>query len=177
MTGYRQEFDRTLEALQARVIELFGMVTEGLPAAAQALVTGGRETAQMLAERERVVDALSLEAEDLAGRQILRQAPVAADLRFLLSVLRIVPELERSHDLVMEIASQAGRIGRQELTPAIRGLASQMGDMACGMWRQTADSWYDRDRSALPALTKQQEHLTELHASLTAELAPGRRPR
>jgi phosphate transport system protein len=41
------------------------------------------------------------------------------------------------------------------------------------MWRQTADSWYDRDRSALPALTKQQEHMTELHTSLTAELASG----
>ena len=173
MSGYRQEFDRTLEAIEAQVIELFGLVAEGLPAAAHALVTGGTETVQMLAERERVVDALYLKAEDLAGRQILQQAPVACDLRFLLSVLRIVPELERSHDLVMEIASRAGRIGSHDLTPAIRSLASQMGNLACAMWRQTADSWYDRDRSALPALTTQQERMTELHTSLTAELATG----
>ena len=49
MTGYRQEFDRTLEALEAQVIELFGMVAEGLPAAAQVLLTDGGETVQMLA--------------------------------------------------------------------------------------------------------------------------------
>lgn len=173
MSGYRQEFDRTLEAIEAQVIELFGLVAEGLPAATQTLLTGGSETAQMLAERERVVNALCLEAGDRAGRQIMQQAPVACDLRFLLSVLRIVPELERSHDLVMEIASRAGRIGTGDLTPGIRSLASQMGNMACVMWRQTADAWYDRDRSALAALTSQQEHATELHTSLTAELALG----
>ena len=176
MSGYRQEFDRTLEAIEAQVIELFGIVAEGLPAATHALVTGGTETVQLLAERERVVDALYLQAEDLAGRQILQQAPVASDLRFLLSVLRIAPELERSHDLVMEIASRAGRIGSQGLTPAIRSLASQMGNLACAMWSRTADSWYDRDRSALPAVTTQQERMTELHTHLTAELATGQVP-
>src|ERR1700744_3749284 len=173
MAGYRREFDRTLETIEAQVIELFGLVAEGLSVATQALVAGGGEAAQLLAERERVVDALYLEVEDLAGRQILHQAPVAADLRFLLSVLRIVPELERSHDLVMEIASRADRISRQDLDPGTRSLASQMGDTAGAMWRQTIDAWYDRDRSARPALSDQQAHMTELHTNLSAELAAG----
>jgi len=43
--------------------------------------------------------------ELLASREILSQAPVASDLRFLLTVLRIPPELERSHDLECQIAS------------------------------------------------------------------------
>ncbi|MGH3293655.1 MAG: PhoU domain-containing protein, partial [Trebonia sp.] len=66
------------------------------------------ETARVLAERERVIDALFLEVEHLASREVLLQAPVAADLRFLLLVLRVTPELERSHDLVMQVTDRAG---------------------------------------------------------------------
>jgi phosphate uptake regulator len=60
----------------------------------------------VLAGCERVIDVLYLEIEDLASREIQLQAPVASDLRLLRSVLRIAPELERSHDLVMQIASR-----------------------------------------------------------------------
>jgi phosphate uptake regulator len=41
-----------------------------------------------------------VEIEELPAGEILLQAPVAADLRLLLTVLRVVPELERSHDLI-----------------------------------------------------------------------------
>jgi phosphate transport system protein len=171
--GFRSDFDRVLEAIEAQVIELFGIVAEGLLAASQALLTGHNETVRLLAEREQIVDALYVEAEELAGQQILRQAPVASDLRFLLSVLRIVPELERSHDLIVEIASRAGRVNGQDLPPVIRSLAGQQGELASGMWRQAADAWYNRDRSVLAGLVEQQEQMTDLHASLTAELAAG----
>jgi phosphate transport system protein len=170
----RSEFDHTLEAIEAKVIELFAMVAEDLPRAAEALLSGRSEAVRMLAEREQVIDALYLEVEELAGRQILLQAPVASDLRFLLSVLRIVPELERSHDLVMQIASRAGHVLSEDLSPRGRGLAERMADLASGMWRQAADCWYERDRSAAPALAERDEEMDELQASLTAELATGR---
>jgi phosphate transport system protein len=48
-----------------------------------------------------------------------------------------------------------------------------MGDLAADMWRQAADSWYQRDRSAANALGARDEEMTELHASLIAELAGG----
>jgi hypothetical protein len=107
MPGARGEFDRSLEAIEAKVIELFAMITDDLPRAAHAL-QGAGEAARVLAGRERVIDALYLEVERLASREVLLQAPVAAGLRFLLSVLRVTPELERSHDLVMQVADRAG---------------------------------------------------------------------
>src|SRR5580693_9413026 len=107
MNEHRQEFDRQLEDIEAKVIELFAMVAEDLPKATDALLTGDSQAVTVLAERERAIDALYPEIEELASREILLQAPVATDLRFLLTVLRIVPEIERSHDLIMEIASQA----------------------------------------------------------------------
>jgi phosphate transport system protein len=170
----RQEFEHELEAIEAKVIELFAMVAEDLPAATQALLSGDSSVLQTLAEREQLIDALYPEIEELVNREILLQAPVASDLRFLLSVLRIVPELERSHDLVMQIASRSNHILGEDLSPRCRGLAERMGKLAADMWRQAVDSWYQRDRTAAMTLDGRDEEMDELHASLLAELGSGR---
>jgi phosphate transport system protein len=104
----------------------------------------------------------------------LLQAPVASDLRFLLTVLRVAPELERSHDLECQIASRAGHSLAAELSPRCRGLIERMSELVSGMWRRAADCWYQRDGSAAPALATANDEMGELHASLTAELASGR---
>jgi phosphate transport system protein len=174
MAGQRQEFDRDMEAIEAKVIELFAMVAEDLPKATHALLTGDNEVLAVLAERELVIDALYPEIETLANREILLQAPVASDLRFLLSVLRIVPELERSHDLVMQIATRANHILSEDLSARSRGLVERMGGQVSAMWRQAADCWYERDKSAALALGERDEEMDELHGSLIAELASGR---
>jgi len=173
MSEQRQEFDNELDAIESKVIELFAMVAEGLPMATAALLNGDIEAFAKLAERDRAIDALYLEVEGLANREILLQAPVASDLRFLLSVLRIVPELERSHDLVVHICASAGHIVSGDLTTRARALVARMGDLAAEMWRRAADSWYERDRDAAAALAERDEGMDELHASLTAELAAG----
>ncbi|MBV9381353.1 MAG: phosphate signaling complex protein PhoU [Streptosporangiaceae bacterium] len=174
MVEHRQEFQRDLEAIEAKVIELFAMVAEDLPRATDALLSGDNEVLRVLIEREQVIDALYPEIEQLVNREILLQAPVASDLRFLLSVLRIVPELERSHDLVIQIASRANHILSEDLSPRTRGLVERMGSLVSGMWRQAADSWYQRDRSAADSLTERDDEMDELRASLIAELATGR---
>src|SRR6266516_4625270 len=174
MGEHRQEFQRELEAIEAKVIELFAMVAEDLPTATHALLSGNSAAADVLAERDHVIDALYTETDELVSREILLQAPVASDLRFLLSVLRIVPELERSHDLVVEIARQAGHILDEDLSPRSRRLVGRMGELASSMWRQAADAWYKRDRSAAFALDTRDDEMDDLHASLIAELASGR---
>ena len=49
-----------------------------------------------------------------------------------------------------------------------------MGNLVSDMWRQAADAWYQRDRSAAAALDERDVEMDELHASLIAELASGR---
>ena len=150
------------------------MVAEDLPRATDALLTGNSEAVRVLAERDLVIDALYPKLEELADREILLQQPVAADLRLLVSVLRVVPELERSHDLVVNIARQASYILGEDLSPRSRGLVEQMGKLASDMWRQAVDSWYQRDRSVAVTLNGRDEEMDELHASLLAELGSGR---
>ena len=174
MVENRQEFERELEGIEAKVIELFAMVAEDLPRATEALLSGNNEVLAVLTEREKLIDALYPEIEELVNREILLQAPVAADLRFLLSVLRIVPELERSHDLVMQVAARANHILGEDLSPRTRGIVERMGSLASEMWRQAVDSWYQRDRFAATVLETRDDEMDELHAGLIAELAAGR---
>jgi phosphate transport system protein len=173
MPEHRQEFQRELEAIEAKVIELFAVVAEDLGEATGAFLSGDGQVATLLAERGLVIDALYREIEQLVSREIALQAPVASDLRFLLSVLRIMPELERSHHLVVHIAGRADHIPGENLTQRCRSLVERMGNLASAMWREAADSWYQRAPSAVMALDKRDHEMDELRESLIAELASG----
>ena len=112
--------------------------------------------------------------EELVDRELVLQAPMASDLRFLVSVLRVVPELERSHDLVVDIARRASYVLSEDLSPRSRGLVEQMGNLAARMWRAAVDCWCQRDRSAAVALDNRDDEMDEMFASLMAELGSGR---
>src|SRR6516165_4453990 len=174
MADHRQEFHHELEAIEAKVIDLFGMVAEDVPRATAALLGGNVEEVRALAERDRVIDDLYPGIEDLADRELVLQQPLGSDLRFLISVLRVVPELERSHDLVVDIARRANYILTEDLSPRARGLVEQMGKVAAEMWRQAVDCWCQRDRSAAIALDERDDEMDSLFAILMAELGSGR---
>jgi len=174
MAEPRREFHRDLKAIEANVVELFGMVAEDLPLATDALLTGNKETIRTLAERDRVIDELYPRIEEFADRELVLQGPLGSDLRFLISVLRVVPELERSHDLVVDIARRANYILTEDLSPRARGLVEQMGKVAADMWRQAVDCWCQRDRSAAIALDERDDEMDSLFAILMAELGSGR---
>ena len=173
MVERRQEFERDLEAIEAKVIELFAIIAEDLPEATTALLTGNNDIMQKLLERDKTVSALYPETEQLANREILLQAPVADDLRFLLAVLRVLTEFELSHDLVIQIASRANHFLADDLSPRTRGIVERMGSVAADMWRQASDCWYQRDRSAALAVAERDDEMDQLYSSLIAELASG----
>ena len=174
MVDHRQVFHHELEAIETKVTDLFGMVAEDVPRATDALLSGNSDDVQRLAERDRAIDDLYPRIEELADRELVLQQPLASDLRFLISVLRVVPELERSHDLVVNIARRASYILSEDLSPRCRGLIEQMGNLAADMWREAVDCWRQRDRSAAAALDARDDEMDELFASLMAELGSGR---
>jgi len=174
MPEQRQAFQRELDAIDAKVIELFALVATDLTTAAHTLPNANNDVINVLNEHGLVIDLLGPEIERRVKTTILLQAPVASDLRFLLCVLRILPEFERSHHLVVQLASRASHIRGEDLSPRGRELVGRMGDLASDMWRRAADSWYQRDHSAAPVLAEHDNEMDELHASLIAELSSGR---
>ena len=169
----RQWFGRELENIEAKVIELFTMVADDLPRATDALLNGNSEVVRALAERDQVIDGLYPEIEELASKKLLLQQPLASDFRLLISVLRVVPELERSHDLIVGIARRGNLILSQDLSARSRALIEHMGNLGSEMWREAVDCWRERDRSAAVALGERDDEMDELYASLMAELASG----
>ncbi len=173
-TEMRQRYHRKLEEINDKVVQLFALVGEGIAAATEALLSGDREAARLVVERDSIIDSLYLDIEHLANQELALQNPVATDLRFLLSVLRIVPELERSHDLVEHIARRALPGLADDLTPRTRGLIAQMGAVGVEMWRTASDAWSERDGQCYRRLDDRDEEMDDLHANLTAELASGK---
>ncbi len=169
----RIEFHKDLEEIDQKVVQLFALVAEGVAKATDAFLANDREAAESMADADAVIDQLYCEVEELVQHQFALQSPMARDMRFLLSVLRIVPELERSGDLAEHIAARAKRGVSDSITPRIRGLIEQMGHIGTEMWRQAADGYIDRDGEVAARLNERDDELDELHSSLTAELVTG----
>lgn len=169
----RAGFHLQLQKIEGTVIRLFAMITEDLAVATQALLSGGTHMVKILAERESIVDSLCHELEDSVNTQLVLQAPVASDLRLLVSVLRITPELERSHDLVIHIAETASHGRNGDLSPRCIGLVQSMGETAGDIWNQAANAWYQRDISAADRLHQRDDDLDSLRSALLFELAAG----
>ncbi len=170
----RLAFHRNLDDIDGRVGRLFALVTEALAASTECLLSDDRVTAAALVESDRNIDVLCAEIEVEAERALSLQAPLGRDLRYLLSILRIVPELERSADLAEHIAARAASGITPELTPRLRGLVEQMSRVAVRMWRDLTEAFADRDASAAARLESDDDEVDTLHAYLTAELVSGK---
>jgi phosphate transport system protein len=168
--AFRKQFDEHLADIDAKVIRLFALVTEAIAAATEALLADDTATARTITERDIMVDQLEADLEALAQRELARQAPVAGDMRYLISVIRVVPELERSGDLAQHVAQRAVRGLATRLTPQMRGILDEMGSTAVSMWRAAADAWAERDAQAADAIDRTDERIDDLHERLIADL-------
>jgi phosphate transport system protein len=166
----RRRFHQQLDAIDAQVIRLFALVCESVAAGSEAFLAGDRDAARALVDQDHLVDQLEADLEQLTERELLTQTPMGGDMRYLVSVLRVVPELERSGDLAEHVASRGTTGIALRLTPTVRGLLEQMGAACVDLWRQSADAWAERDRHAAARLDKADDHLDELHEQLVDEL-------
>jgi phosphate transport system protein len=105
--------------------------------------------------------------------QLACQAPVAGELRHLVGVLRILPEVDLTAALAGNIARRGAMHFGAELPPRVRGLVSDLFDRAMVMWHYIADAYGDRAMVVGVALKTLNEEIDELHAKLMAELVSG----
>jgi phosphate transport system protein len=170
------EITEGLDQIDRVIIQLFALVSEGLAGATHALLAGDREAARMLVERDQLIDSLYREVERLAQEQLAAKSTDPEHLRYLVGVLRMLPELERSGDLAEHVARRAIRGLGVELSHRSRGLVEQMGEIACEMWQRTADAYGDRSPEIEDHVEALDDDLDELHVLLTAEIASGSMP-
>jgi phosphate transport system protein len=160
-----------IEQIDAKIFQLFALVVEAVAAATDALLSGDKDVVAVLAGRDELVDTVYEDVGRMVNRAVALQAREADDLRFLLASLRVVPELERSHELAEHIARRAAYGLGEELTPRARGLIDRMGKVGTTMWRKAADSWYDREGKAAEELAQRDQEMDDLQTVLVSEVA------
>ncbi len=158
------------------MFQLFALVVEALAAATDALLSGDKHVAGVLAGRDELVDNVYNDVGRLVNRAVALEARDQKDLRFLLVALRVVPELERSHELAEHIARRAAYGLGAELTPRARGLIDRMGKVGTTMWRKAADSWYDKEARVADELARRDEEMDDLQTVLVSEVAASGAP-
>jgi phosphate transport system protein len=175
----RSAFSRQLQDLDREVIVLFAMLAEDIVLVTDVLLDAvdhhDVDIRGAVAEREAIINDRYLEIESLVNLHIACQAPVAGDLRQLVSTLRVVPEMERAHDLVTQIAALAAELLGSELSPRLRGQIQAMGDTAARMWLESGEAWHRRDGSALAQVAAYCRDMDSLKVEIRSELldSPG----
>ncbi len=158
--------------IDEHVLRLFDMVAAGLTAATTAFLDGDRAMARALIAGDQSIDSLQDVTEELLYAELNRAlGHKDGEMRSLVAALQIVPELERSGDLVEHIALRTQQGLAAEISPLARALIGQMGRIGAEMWRAAAAAYADRDGTAADALRQRDDELDDLHVQLSVELA------
>lgn len=161
----RQEYHESLDALRNELIRLGAMTAETVGIGTAVLLDRDLAGAQRLIDGDDAIDELSLELEEECFRLLALQAPMAGELRQLLTTLRVISELERSADLMVNVCKASRRVYDLDFTPKLRGLLEQMGVEAAFLVRTAIDAFVDADTSLAAALDDIDDRLDDLQVS------------
>ncbi|HKH88298.1 MAG TPA: PhoU domain-containing protein [Acidimicrobiales bacterium] len=161
--------------IQRRVIQMFALVEEAVAGATDALLTGDRERARALVANDVALDDLYVELQQLVHDRVVAGGLDVDETTWLLAVLSMLPELERSGDLAEHVAQRATRNLPAEIPAVLRGYIEQMGEMACSMWSMAADVYAERTAGA-ERIDLLDDEMDDLHVRFIAELVGGSVP-
>ncbi|MCX7800773.1 MAG: phosphate signaling complex protein PhoU [Fimbriimonadales bacterium] len=107
MPSYRPTFDAELTELKARVLRTGAEVIEMISGAVESALSGDPTPANRVIDRDDEIDRAEREVLLTAAKLIMKEQPVAADLRRLLATLGIMGEIERVADDAVKLAKRA----------------------------------------------------------------------
>jgi phosphate transport system protein len=170
MENVRKSFQQTLEEIRSEMVQMAAHVTEGIPRATEAVLSGDLSDAQSIIEGDDPLDAMAVELEEICYQQLALQQPMASDLRGIVTAIRMISEIERSGDLVVNIAKGSRRIFGLDLPARLRGLIGQMGEEATRLFRLAIDAYVDEDASMAAALDDLDDRLDAIHRDYIQEI-------
>ncbi|WP_460273786.1 phosphate signaling complex protein PhoU [Celeribacter sp. ULVN23_4] len=140
-------FDRDLEAIQAMIMKMGGLVEAAIKDAAQALEERDVELAEKVRQSDKAIDLLEEDVNEEAARLIALRSPTASDLRTVLTVMKISTNLERCGDYAKNLAKRTGVLVNMHpiegAAPSIRRMAREVEEML----KLALDAYIQRDVS------------------------------
>jgi phosphate transport system protein len=163
--AYQAELDR----IRDRIAAMGGHVEAMIGDAVAALAAHDVARATRVIERDRLVDALEVEVDELCVQVIARRQPAASDLRFLAATLKLVVDIERIGDLAVNVCKKV----RALATLPGRSPAPDLGRMAAiasGMVSEALTAYVRRDAARARTLFARDNSVDALHAQAVREL-------
>lgn len=145
-----KHIERQVDQLKERILRVGTLVEEAISKSITALINRDVQLAQRVAASDEQIDRMEVEVEEECLKILALYQPVAADLRFVVAVLKINNDLERMGDLAKNIAKRVAQLANGEpceLPPEIRVMAMQAQEMV----KQSLDAVVQAD----PALARQ----------------------
>lgn len=165
-TEQRVVYHRELDEVTAGVLRLGAMACETIPRGAEVLLGGNLGDAQSLIDADDAIDDLSVELEERCFSIIALQAPMAGELRKIITITKVVAEVERSADLMVNVCKASRRMYPAELTPRIRGVLAAMAKEANKLLRLSLDAFADENASLAAALSDIDDELDQLNRDI-----------
>jgi len=158
MERIQRHFQEQLDLLSEKILRLGGLVEQAIGRSVRALVERNSELAREVVHEDREVDRLELEIDELCMELLALQQPMARDLRFIATAMKITPDLERIGDHAANISERAIEINKEPpLAPLID--ISAMARQAQEMVRGALDALVRRDADAARAVIAMDDEL------------------
>ena len=159
-------FDRDLEAIQAMIMKMGGLVEAAILDAAQALETRDDELAARVRMADDAIDALEDQVNSEAARLIALRAPIASDLRTVLTVMKIAASLERCGDYAKNLAKRSTVLAQMSPIGDTAGAIRRMAKAVELLLKDALDSYIQRDAELADDVRRRDKEIDQMYNSL-----------
>lgn len=169
MSPMQRHFHEELERLKQTVLAMAALVEEQIRNAVQALVDRDHALARHVQEKEREVDRYDAEIDERCIELLALHQPTAIDLRFIMTAMKTVTDLERMGDQAESIARRAIEVNREpQLKPYID--LPRMAERAQRMVKGTLDALVARDTTLARRVLDDDDEVDALNDQIFREL-------
>ncbi len=161
--------DRDLEAIQALIMKMGGLVESQILDAAKSLDERDEELAERVRDADEQIDALEERVNEEAARLIALRAPTASDLRTVLTVLKMSASLERCGDYAKNMAKRTSVLVQMQ---QIEGAAKSIRRMAREvelMMKDALDAYIQRDAELAEQVRLRDKDVDQMYNAMFRE--------
>ncbi len=162
-------FDQELDGLKQKLLTMASYAEMAVNQAVEALVERDYHLAVRVKENDRALDQFEIQIDELAIH-LLAKAPLASDLRFVITAMKISQNLERVGDEATKIAKRARDLSQEPPLKVNLDLPG-MAKVALAMLKDALDAFVNRDPAAARALLPRDKDVDALNKQNTRELA------
>lgn len=163
-------FDKDLENIRTRVLEMGGLVEQQLLNALKALIDGELEIAEAVIEAEYQINSMEVSIDEDCTKILARRQPAAGDLRLVMAVTKTITDLERVGDEAQKIAKMAIDLSQKQGPRSYYIGINSMGNHVCKMLRGSLDAFARMDSSAALEVAGREPESDDQYAALLRQM-------